>query len=109
MTPELYGKLLLAATGVDDFAAPDYLWKVGERIINLERMFNIREGLGRKDDVFPKRMTEEPMPAGPSAGQVFEENLLLPDYYKARGWDVDTGVPSKTKLKELGLDFVSKQ
>jgi aldehyde:ferredoxin oxidoreductase len=108
MTPELYGKLLSAATGVKDFAAPDYLWKVGERIINLERMFNIREGLGRKDDVFPKRITEEPMPAGPSEGQVFEENLLLPDYYKARGWDLETGIPSKAKLSELGLDFTIK-
>ena len=105
---ELFGKFLLAATGVADFANPDYLWKVGERIINLERMFNMREGLGRKDDVFPKRITAEPMPSGPSAGQVFEQNILLPDYYKVRGWDIETGIPSKSKLKELGLEFALK-
>ncbi len=105
---ELFGKLLSAATSVADFTDPDYLWKVGERIINLERMFNMREGLGRKDDVFPKRMTEEPMPSGPSAGQIFEANLLLPDYYKVRGWDLETGIPSETKLKELGLNFTLK-
>lgn len=108
VTPELYAKLLSAATGVADFASPDYLWKMGERIINLERMFNIREGLGRKDDVFPRRMTEHPMPAGPSAGQVFEAHLLLPDYYRERGWDLETGIPTKAKLKELDLDFTLK-
>ena len=108
MTPELYAKLLSAATGIKDFASPDYLWRVGERIVNLERMFNIREGLGRKDDVFPKRLTDEPLPAGPSAGQVFEAEPLLESYYKARGWDPETGIPTKDKLNELGLSFAIK-
>lgn len=108
VTPELYAKLLSAATGVADFADPAYQWKVGERIVNLERMFNMREGLGRKDDVFPKRITDEPMPSGPSAGQVFEADLLLPDYYRVRGWDIETGIPTKAKLKELGLEFTLK-
>ena len=108
MTPELYSKLLSAATGVKDFVDPDYLWQVGERIVNLERMFNIREGLGRKDDVFPKRITSEPMPSGPSAGQVFEAEALLTDYYKARSWDAETGIPTRAKLNELGLSFTIK-
>jgi len=108
MTPELYTKLLSAATGVEDFADSDYLWKVGERIINLERMFNVREGMGRRDDVFPKRITNEPMPSGPSAGQVFEAEPLLADYYKARSWDIETGIPTEAKLSELGLGFTTK-
>jgi len=108
MTPELYAKLLSATTGIKDFANPDYLWRVGERIVNLERMFNVREGFGRKDDVFPKRLTDEPMPAGPSAGQVFEAEPLLESYYKARGWDAKTGIPTKDKLNELGLSFTMR-
>ena len=95
-------------TGIKDFADLDYLWRVGERITNLERMFNVREGFGRKDDVFPKRLTDEPMPAGPSAGQVFEIEPLLESYYKARGWDAKTGIPTKAKLNELGLGSAIK-
>ena len=102
---ELYGKLLSTATGQKEFADTDYLWLVGERVFNLERMFNIREGFGRKDDVFPERFLKEPMPDGPSAGQVFEAEQLLEDYYKVRGWDLKTGIPTNDKLKELGLDF----
>jgi aldehyde:ferredoxin oxidoreductase len=108
-TPELYAKLLSAATGIRDFADPDHLWRVGERITNLERMFNVREGFGQKDDVFPRRLTNEPMPAGPSKGQVFEIEPLLKSYYQARGWDEKTGIPSKAKLDELGLSFTLKQ
>ena len=104
LTPEVYGKLLSSATGVTDFADPDYLWRVGERIFNLERMFNVREGFGSKDDVLPERLTRDPMPAGPSAGQVFEAEALRADYYRARGWDVNTGIPTEAKLKDLGLD-----
>jgi len=105
LSEEVYGKLLSAATGIADFSDPAYLWQVGEKIFNLERMFNVREGFGIKDDVFPKRLTEEPMPAGPSAGQVFEAEPLLTDYYQARGWDAKTGIPTKAKLNELGLGF----
>ncbi len=105
ITPEGYGKLVSAATGVKDFADPDYLWHIGERIFNLERMFNVREGFSRKDDVFPSRFTKVPMPAGPSAGQVFEAERLLLDYYRARDWDMKTGIPTAAKLKELGLGF----
>jgi aldehyde:ferredoxin oxidoreductase len=99
-----YGNLLTAATGIKEFANPDYLWSVGERIVNLERMFNVREGFGRRDDAFPLRLTDEPLPSGPSAGQVFEQEPLLDDYYRVRGWDIETGIPTGTKLKELGLD-----
>lgn len=103
VSEELYSSLISTATGVKDFADPEYMMKVGERIFNLERMFNIREGFGKKDDVFSARITKESMPNGTAAGQVFEAELLLKDYYKARGWDAN-GVPTRAKLAELGLD-----
>jgi aldehyde:ferredoxin oxidoreductase len=109
MPAERYGKLLQSATGIDDFADPVYLYKVGERIFNLERMFNVREGFDRKDDMFPKRLTHESLNAGPLAGQVFELETLLADYYKARGWDPNTGIPTTAKLYELGLDFATNR
>jgi aldehyde:ferredoxin oxidoreductase len=102
---ELYGKLLATATGREEFSDPDYLCLVGERVFNLERMFNVREGFGRKDDVFPDRFLKETMPDGPSAGQVFEAEQLLEDYYEVRGWDPQTGIPTEAKLRELGLEF----
>jgi aldehyde:ferredoxin oxidoreductase len=106
---EVYGKLLSSATGIEEFRDPQYLWLVGERIFNLERMFNVREGFGKKDDVFPRRLKEEPMPEGPSKGRVFEEEPLREDYYRARGWDIETGIPTEKKLKELGLEFTVKK
>ncbi len=108
LAEDVYGRMLLGATGIRDFEDPAYLWKIGEKITNLERMFNVREGFGRKDDSFPKRIKEEPLPAGPSAGTVFEEDEMLDDYYTARGWDVKTGVPTKAKLEELGLGYTLK-
>ncbi len=103
-----YGKLLVGATGIKEFGDPDFLWHVGEKIVNLERMFNVREGFGRKDDSFPKRITDEPMSVGASAGQVFEAEKMLNDYYKERGWDQKTGIPTKERLEKLGLGFTLK-
>ena len=107
VTDEVYGKLLLGVTGIKDFADTDYLWHVGEKILNLERMFNVREGFGIKDDSFPKRITDEPLAEGASAGQIFEADQMLSDYYEARGWDKKTGIPTKKKLDELGLGFTA--
>jgi len=100
-----YARLLATATGIDDFADTGYLEQVGERIYNLERMFNAREGFDRKDDAFPSRFIHQTLTDGPSAGQVFEIEPLLTDYYNARGWDVNTGNPTAAKLEELGLGF----
>jgi len=105
LADDLYGKLVSSATGISEFADTAYLWKVGERIFNLERMFNVREGFGRKDDALPRRFSTEPLPDGPAKGQVFEEDALVKDYYQARGWNARTGVPTEAKLKELGLSF----
>ncbi|MFX0069475.1 MAG: aldehyde ferredoxin oxidoreductase family protein [Candidatus Hermodarchaeota archaeon] len=73
-----------------------------ERIINLERMYNIKLGFNRNHDTLPKRFLEEPMPKGESKGQTVELETLLNDYYSVMGWN-GNGIPTKKKLKELGL------
>jgi aldehyde:ferredoxin oxidoreductase len=101
-TPEReVADLLESATGID-FGGVEELNKIGERIFTLERVFNLEAGLSAKDDTLPKRFLKEPMPEGASKGQVFEQDQLLPVYYKARGWS-QQGRPSKKKLEELGL------
>jgi len=107
LSEETYGKLLVGATGVKEFGDSEFLWHVGEKIFNPERMFNVREGLGRKDDAFPKRITDESVPEGPGKGQVFEAEPMLDEYYEARGWDKN-GIPTKEKLNKLGLGFTLK-
>lgn len=93
--------LFISATGVSGFTVEELL-KTGERIFNLERVFNLKAGITAKDDTFPKRFLETPMPEGQGKGQVFELKKMLPEYYKLRGWD-DKGVPTKEKLKKLGI------
>jgi aldehyde:ferredoxin oxidoreductase len=80
----------------------------GERIYNLERAFNVREGLTRADDNLPKRLLEEPLPDGPAKGQVVNLKPLLDAYYEFRGWN-EKGTPSSKKLNELGLDWVFEE
>ena len=80
--------------------------RAGERIFNLARAFNVREGLRRKDDTLPKRLLEDPLPDGPAAGLTVDLDPLLDAYYEFRGWDIQTGIPTREKLRELQLDFV---
>ncbi len=79
------------------------LREIGERIVNLNRMFNVRLGIRRKDDQLPRRLTDHPAPVGPSKGQIVELNEMLNDYYNERGWDINTGIPKKETLERLGL------
>ncbi len=76
--------------------------KIGERIWNLERLFNIKAGFSRKDDNLPMRILKEPIKTGPSKGEIEELDKMLDDYYKVRGWDKN-GIPTNEKLKALGL------
>ena len=83
------------------------LLKVGERVINLQRLFNMREGFRREDDLLPARMKQRPAfgfyeKEDRCAIQDFEG--MLDEYYQARGWDAETGIPLKEKLLELALD-----
>ena len=96
-----YADLLSAVTG-EDYSVEDAL-KVGERIWNLERLWNLKAGISKKDDTLPPRFLEEPLPDGAAKGQVAHLDVTLPEYYSLRGWD-DNGVPSPEKLRELGLD-----
>ncbi|MBU1050495.1 aldehyde ferredoxin oxidoreductase C-terminal domain-containing protein, partial [Candidatus Bipolaricaulota bacterium] len=96
-------ELLTAATG--DPWTGESVRLAGERIVNLERMINARFGIDRRHDTLPNRFLEEP--AGPdnspSAGSVVELEPMLDEYYAARGWDLQTGLPTASKLKELGI------
>ena len=84
------------------------LRKIGERIVNLNRMFNVREGIRRKDDTLPERLLKEPSPEGPPKGHVVELDQMLDEYYKLRDWDLKTGLPAKKKLRKLDLEFTMK-
>jgi aldehyde:ferredoxin oxidoreductase len=97
-------ELLQAATGWG--MTGEEVQKIGERIVNLERLFNAREGITREHDTLPRRFLEEPMPegSGASAGSVLELDPMLDEYYSARGWNVQTGLPRPEKLAELGLE-----
>ncbi|MBM7868298.1 aldehyde ferredoxin oxidoreductase [Heliobacterium gestii] len=96
-----YADMLSAAMGVEWTA--DEVLVAGDRIYNLERLFNMQAGLTKADDTLPKRLLEEPLPDGPSKGWVHKLDELLPLYYEVRGWDAD-GVPTKEKLQGLGLE-----
>ncbi len=102
-----FGQMFLAATGIEEFADEEYLYKVGERLWNLERAFNTREGFSRRDDYLPERFIKESVKNGPIKGQIYEMDQMLDDYYEARGWDKDTGVATRKKLESLDLKFVA--
>jgi aldehyde:ferredoxin oxidoreductase len=94
--------LIEAATGIDMGGYPGFM-KTGERIFNLETLFNRRAGITSKDDTLPKRMLEEPMPDGPAKGMVVHLAEMLPEYYELRGWDKEGNITPE-KRAELGLD-----
>jgi len=82
--------------------------KIAERQWNMIRCFSAREGFTRKDDQLPPRITEDPIPEGPMKGAVMPRETLerlKNDYYSYRGWDLETGNPTREKLLELGLEF----
>lgn len=94
-----YAQMYSAATGVE--TTPEEILKKGERIWNIEKMFNLEAGITPEMDTLPKRLLEEPVSEGPSKGEVTRLDVTLPEYYKVRGWA--DGVPSDEKLIELGL------
>jgi aldehyde:ferredoxin oxidoreductase len=99
---EYYGRALAALTGTNAD-----LIRVGERIWNLERLYNLREGFSLGDDTLPRRLLEEPVPEGPSKGWVSHLPEMLDEYYRFRGWD-QSGVPTGRKLEELGLEDLTR-
>jgi aldehyde:ferredoxin oxidoreductase len=102
--PEMCAKYYNAVTGLD-LTARDVL-HIGERIVNLEKAYNIREGWTRKDDNLPDRFLKETLPAGPAKGKMVDLEPMLNEYYSERKWD-QSGLPTREKLTALGLDTVA--
>jgi aldehyde:ferredoxin oxidoreductase len=98
---DLFAKLLTTATGF--YIDEKEFYKIGERIYNIERLFNLREGLSKEDDSLPNRFLNEPLQEGPAKGHVVNIEQMLLEYYRIRGWD-EMGIPSERKLEELSLE-----
>lgn len=93
-------EMLTALTGVT-YSVEEFV-KIGERIWNNERMWNLDNGYTTADDTLPVRLLTEPIKTGPSKGEINHLDEMLPEYYKLRGWD-EEGVPTAEKLDELSL------
>jgi len=112
ITPAEYAAMISAATGWN--ISSEELFKIGERVSNLQRCFNAREDIRRKDDYLPKRLCQVPA-FGPYSRvpetAITREDLdaMLDEYYEARGWEKETGIPSSQKLQWLGLSEEAKQ
>ena len=100
LLPQRLTQVLNYATGAGYDA--EMVLEAGERIFNLERLFLLRAGFSSADDTLPYRMLSEPLPEGPSEGQVVKLAEMLPEFYRLRGWDPN-GVPTQEKLLSLGL------
>lgn len=94
-----HAKAVELATGIP-MTTGQFL-EIGERGYNMERLFNLREGLTREKDTLPKRLTDELQDPDDPKSRVDIETML-PIYYKVRGWD-ENGVPTEKTMKRLGL------
>ncbi len=99
-SPEVLARHLDAAC--DGGWTAERLTETGERVWNLERMFNMAAGFTKADDTLPKRLLEVPAPSGTAKGKVNQLDVMLPEYYEARGWTPD-GEPTTQTLSRLGL------
>jgi aldehyde:ferredoxin oxidoreductase len=107
--PTHFARLFSAYTGYD--TTPLEIMQTGERIHNLMKVYNVREGLTRSDDDWPLRFYKEPLRGGPAEGAILSKHKmhqLLDCYYVLRGWDKETGNPSEKKLEQLGLKDMIK-
>jgi len=108
-TYDKFAELYTLVTGIK--MTPEQLQKAGERIYNLEKAYNVREGWTKKDDYPPPRVMKDPIPDGVAKGSLVtkkEFELMLNAYFEARGWN-SNGIPTKEKLTELGLDKIAKE
>ena len=95
-----YAAMLSGLTGVP--YTSDSFIQAGERIWNLEKLFNLKAGLTKEDDTLPERLLKMPVPEGPAKGMVSRLPEMLPEYYQLRGWD-ENGIPTEKRLEELQL------
>lgn len=97
---DFFARLVTAVTGTE--CKTQDLQRIGERIWNLERLYNQRAGFVGSDDTLPSRLLNTPLADGPSAGHVVRLDEMLAEYYRFRGWTPD-GRPTPGKLAALGL------
>jgi len=95
-------QFLHSVTGIESFSSAEDVLGIGERTNNLVRLFNLREGLTRKEDSLPNRFLTERLKEGPSRGRVVDLETMLKEYYFVRGWD-EEGRPNSERLKKLKL------
>lgn len=93
---------VLSAFAGGEFA-PELLMKIGERIVNAERLLNFRFGAAGRDDTLPKKFLVEPIAEGPCKGSVVRLEPTLKEFYALMGWDEDGSIPV-SKQRELGLE-----
>lgn len=103
-----YAKIFSAVTGIE--MSPKEFARCGERIVCLEKAYNARLGISRKDDYLHGKWMYEPCPSGLGKGMKCEDYMekLLNEYYEERNFDLKTGLPTVEKLTELGLEDVAK-
>jgi aldehyde:ferredoxin oxidoreductase len=105
LTIEDYAEAISAATGWP--LTPEKLLLIAERIWNLTRLFNVREGFQKADDTLPERLFTRASSKGPSKGEVVDRasfEKMRETYYRIAGWDPQSGIPTEAKLRELDLD-----
>lgn len=100
LNAEDYSKLYNSVCGTDYTA--ESILQAGERIWNIEKIFNLKAGIGSDQDKLPSRLLKEPISEGPSKGWTHKLDELLPKYYEARGWD-ENGIPTNERLELLGI------
>ncbi|MBU3181109.1 aldehyde ferredoxin oxidoreductase family protein [Clostridium psychrophilum] len=97
-----YADMYNAVVGGEEYDV-NSLMLAGDRIWTLEKLYNLEAGIDSSQDTLPKRFLEEPVVSGPSKGEVWEKDILIPQYYEARGWDKN-GIPTPETLTKLGLE-----
>ena len=99
---EQIAPLFASLTGIESFGSGEYLLQAGERVNNLVRLFNLREGLTADQDSLPERFKTQPLADGPCKGETVDVSELVQTYYKVRGWTAD-GKPTRELLEKLDL------
>jgi aldehyde:ferredoxin oxidoreductase len=103
-------RLLETVTGIE--MDRKTMLEAAERIYTVERAFLVREGIRRKDDALMGKQGSEPVVSGPFKGEGLEPekfNQMLDEYYELRGWNKETGIPTRKKLEELGLNEIADE
>lgn len=104
ISDDTFAGIIAAATG-QSFSAEN-LYILGERISTVERMFSIREGLTRDLDTLPVRLLKEGTTEGPCAGRKVDLELLVEEFHRECGWDLETGCPTEERIAALGLSGI---